>query len=206
MIVRVTSRRPVPFIAGAVVTVALVAAAVLVMLPSREPGPRPAFQLPVACDETWILTTYPGHDNFDIDFFPAKGKTWGRPILASYAGEVVEAGVNGTLGERTPDNPDGPFGTGAGYWVKIDHGGLWTTQYLHMLEPPMVSEGQQVQQGQQLGKIGSTGKSGAPHLHYEQRAAGAKMEAYFAGLPSGITTDDREYSVRRTSANCVPAD
>ncbi|WP_430782736.1 M23 family metallopeptidase [Actinoplanes sp. G11-F43] len=201
-----TERRPVPLFAGAAVTVALAAAAVFVLTTPREPGPRPAFQLPVACDETWILGTYPGHDDFDIDFFPSRGKAWGRPILASYAGEVIESGINGTLGERTPDNPDGPIGTGAGYWVKIDHGGLWTTQYLHMLEPPTVSEGQRVEQGQQLGRIGSTGKSGAPHLHYEQRAAGEKMEAWFAGVPSGITSDDREYSVRRTSTNCVPSE
>ena len=169
------------------------------MLP---PGPRPAFQLPVTCGETWILGTYPGHDDFDIDFFPAKGSAWGRPILASSAGTVVEAGVNGTLGRRTPENPRGKHGTGAGYWVKIDHGGRWETQYLHMLEPPMVAEGQRVETGQQLGKVGSTGKSGAPHLHYEQRAARRKVEAHFAGKPAGITTDDREYSVRRKSANC----
>jgi hypothetical protein len=188
----------------AVATLALVALIVVLVPRLRTPGPRPAFQLPVACGETWILGTYPGHDDFDIDFFPSSGSAWGRPIHASFAGTVVAAGVNGTLGSRTPDNPKGPHGTGAGYWVKLDHGGLWETQYLHMLEPPLVAEGDRVEQGRQLGRIGSTGKSGAPHLHYEQRAAGRKMEAHFAGEPSGITTDDREYSVRRVSRNCLP--
>jgi hypothetical protein len=192
-------------VAGIAVVVALVVIAAVVIAPRlRPPGPRPAFQLPVACGETWVLGTYPGHDDFDVDFFPAKGSAWGRPILASYAGEVIESGINGTLGERTRDNPKGPYGTGAGYWVKIDHGGRWSTQYLHMIEPPLVNEGQHVTQGQQIGRIGSTGKSGAPHLHYEQRRANEKVEAYFAGVPSGITSDDREYSVRHTSANCVP--
>ncbi|GIE76851.1 hypothetical protein Aph02nite_28010 [Actinoplanes philippinensis] len=191
-------------IAVAVTLVALVGLIVVTVPRLRTPGPRPDFQMPVACGETWILGTYPGHDDFDIDFFPSSGEAWGRPIHASFAGTVVEAGVNGTLGSRTPDNPKGPYGTGAGYWVKIDHGGLWETQYLHMLEPPLVREGDRVEQGRQLGRVGSTGKSGAPHLHYEQRVAGEKREAVFAGEPSGITTDDREYEVRRTSRNCPP--
>ena len=189
--------------AGVAVTVALVATVVIIVLPPlRQPGPRPAFQLPVTCGEAWILGTYPGHDDYDIDFFPSSGPAWGRPVLASYAGTVTEAGINGTLGSRTPENPKGPHGTGAGYWVEIDHGGRWETQYLHLLEPPMVKTGDRVELGRQIGKIGSTGKSGAPHLHYEQRRAGEKVESHFDGTPAGITTDDREYSVRRTSRNC----
>ncbi|MCA2215968.1 M23 family metallopeptidase [Jidongwangia harbinensis] len=171
----------------------------------RPPGPRPAFQLPVACGEKWQVGTYPGHDDFDIDLFPDKGQAWGRPVLAAAAGTVVEAGISGTLGGRTPQNPDGPRGTSGGYWVKIDHGGKWETLYLHMLEPPSVRRGQRVEQGDQIGKVGSTGKSGAPHLHHEQLRAGEKVETHFAGAPSGITTDDREYSVTLTSRNCAGA-
>ncbi|WP_328471141.1 M23 family metallopeptidase [Actinoplanes sp. NBC_00393] len=194
-------RRSAPLLGAALILILISVAWVVVprLLPA---GPRPAFQMPVACGETWILGTYPGHDDFDIDFFPAKGSAWGRPVLASFAGEVIEAGINGTLGERTPENPKGPHGLGAGYWVKIDHGGRWETQYLHLLEPPLVEVGDQVETGQQLGKIGSTGKSGAPHLHYEQRRSREKVEAHFDGAAAGITSDDREYSVRRTSKNC----
>jgi len=65
-----------------------------------------------------------------------------------------------------------------------------------------VREGDRVERGQQIGKIGSTGDSGAPHLHYEQRVGWEKVEAVFDGEPSGITRDDREYSVLRTSRNC----
>ncbi len=166
------------------------------------PGPRPAFELPVACGETWTLSTYPGHDPYDIDFYPTSGEIWGRPVLASFAGTVVDAGLNGSLGERTPDNPRGEQGRGGGYWVKIDHGGRWETLYLHLLEPPLVEEGQRVERGDQLGRIGSTGNSSAPHLHYEQLRAGDKVESHFAGVPAGITDDDREYAVKHKSANC----
>jgi hypothetical protein len=186
---------------GVVVAVAAVAVVVVPLL--RPPGPRPLFQMPVACGETWHLGTYPGHDDYDVDLFPAHGEVWGRPVLASYAGTVTEAGVNGSVGGRTPDDPAGPRGRGGGYWVKIDHGGKWETQYLHLLEPPRVRAGQRVAQGEQIGRVGSTGNSGAPHLHYEQRRRWQKVETHFDGLPSGITHDDSEYTVTRTSNNCV---
>jgi murein DD-endopeptidase MepM/ murein hydrolase activator NlpD len=159
-------------------------------------GPRPLFQMPVACGEMWKLDTYSTHDDFDIDFMPTTGTAWGRPIYASYNGRVVRAGLSGALGDRTPAKPKGPIGTGAGYSVVLDHGQGWRTYYFHMIEPPMVHTGQKVTTGQQLGKVGSTGKSGAPHIHYEQLMYGAhvpyrwgKVESYFDGVPSGITSD-----------------
>jgi hypothetical protein len=171
--------------------------------PAPFVGPRPMFQMPVACGETWRLDTYATHDDFDIDMFPTVGSPWGRPIYASFNGRVVRAGLKGTPGERTEANPKGPIGTGAGYSVILDHGQGWRTYYFHMIEPPMVRTGQRVVTGQQLGKVGSTGKSGAPHLHYEQRRGGQKVEAYFGGAPSGITHDDTEYTVIRKSGNCA---
>jgi hypothetical protein len=167
----------------------------------RLAGPRPLFQLPFPCGETWRLSTYPGHDDYDIDMTPTSGTAWGRPILASYGGRVAAAGIDGTLGGKTPSNPNGPRGTGGGYYVRIDHGNGWQTLYLHMLERPMVSVGQQVPIGHQLGKVGSTGDSSGPHLHYEQKRDGAKTESYFDGVPSGITIDDRGNSVIVTSHN-----
>jgi hypothetical protein len=190
---------------GLVAVGVVLAVAVLVVPRLLPPGPRPLFQLPVPCGESWQLGTYPGHDDYDVDLFPIQGQAWGRPVLASYAGKVTEAGINGSLGDRTPDNPDGPRGRGGGYWVTIDHGGRWETQYLHLLEPPLVQVGQRVEQGEQIGLVGSTGDSGAAHLHYEQHRGWQKVETYFDGSPSGITQDDHEYTVTRTSDNCVPA-
>lgn len=200
---RTRRRRHTLRFALAVVAIAAVGAAVTFVVPLlREPGPRPLFQLPVTCGETWQLGTYPGHDDYDVDLYPTDGQSWGRPVLASYAGTVTVAGINGSLGGRTEQNPQGPRGRGGGYWVKIDHGGRWETQYLHLLEPPLVAAGDRVDQGQQIGLVGSTGNSGAPHLHYEQRRGWQKVEAYFDGVPSGITHDDFEYTVTATSNNC----
>jgi murein DD-endopeptidase MepM/ murein hydrolase activator NlpD len=193
-------------VAAILLAVGLVVGIAAVVVPMlRPPGPRPAFELPVACGETWRLGTYRGHDDYDVDLFPTSGRAWGRPVLASAAGTVVSAGLNGTLGGRTPANPDGPQGRGGGYLVKIDHGGKWESLYLHLLEPPLVRPGQRVALGDRLGSVGSTGDSSAPHLHYEQLRDGEKVETHFAGVPSGITHDDRDYSVTRRSGNCPAA-
>lgn len=57
---------------------------------------------------------------------------------------------------------------GYGNNVIIDHGFGYTTMYAHMSEV-QVKTGEVVTKGQQIGKIGSTGTSTAPHLHYEVR-------------------------------------
>src|SRR5688572_7507056 len=75
-------------VGAAVLVVAILVVVVPLLLP---PGPRPLFQLPVACGETWQLSTYPGHDDFDVDMYPTNGQAWGRPVFASAAGTVTEA-------------------------------------------------------------------------------------------------------------------
>ncbi len=203
---RTRRRRRILLIVLAAVTAAVLGTVAVIVVPMLLPaGPRPLFQLPVACGETWQLSTYPGHDDFDVDLYPSTGKAWGRPVFASYSGTVTEAGINGSLGQRTPENPNGQRGRGGGYLVKIDHGGRWQTQYLHLLEAPLVKAGQRVAQGEQIGKVGSTGNSSAPHLHYEQRRSRQKVETWFDGQPSGITHDDAEYTVKRKSSNCPAA-
>ncbi len=160
--------------------------------PAQAAGPRPLFQLPFPCGESWRLSTYAGHDDFDIDMIANSGTTNNRPILASYGGRVVRSG----------------WDSGGGNYVRIDHGNGWQTLYLHMIAPPPVSVGQVVTRGQLIGRVGSTGNSSGPHLHYEQLRDGAKVESWFNGVPSGITTDGHPAGEPQspprnvTSANC----
>ena len=90
-----------------------------------------------------------------LDF---RGDT-GEPARATAAGTVTTAGPNG----------------GYGKMVEIDHGNGLSTRYGHLSEID-VKVGQSVRIGQIIGKIGSTGRSTGPHLHYETRIDGDAVD------------------------------
>ncbi len=74
----------------------------------------------------------------------------GTPVLAPASGTIVKSGKAG----------------GYGNMVKIDHGHGFMTLFGH-LNSRTVKKGQKVSRGEQIGTLGSTGRSTAPHLHYE---------------------------------------
>ena len=72
---------------------------------------------------------------------------------------------------------------GYGNLVEIDHGAGVETRYGH-LERIRVAEGQRVAAGQQIGDLGSTGRSTGPHVHYEVRVKGQPADpTAFMGRP-----------------------
>jgi murein DD-endopeptidase MepM/ murein hydrolase activator NlpD len=79
----------------------------------------------------------------------------GHPVHATGAGKVIKAGYNG----------------GYGRMVEISHGNGLTTRYAHMSRI-LVKVGQKISVGKIVGKVGSTGRSTGPHLHYEVRHQG----------------------------------
>lgn len=64
---------------------------------------------------------------------------------------------------------------GYGKHVVIDHGYTYQTLYAHLKEID-VEKGQQVNRGDIIGKVGSTGTSTAPHLHYEVKKNGKRID------------------------------
>ena len=74
----------------------------------------------------------------------------GTPVVVTADGEVVFAG----------------YKSGYGKMVIVDHGLERVTKYGHLAEIS-VQSGDMVTRGQELGKVGSTGRSTGPHLHYE---------------------------------------
>jgi murein DD-endopeptidase MepM/ murein hydrolase activator NlpD len=85
--------------------------------------------------------------------------------LAAAEGTPVRAADGGTV---TFSRVDGSMTSGYGQMVIIDHGNGRETRYAH-LSTMDVKEGQQIAQGDVLGKVGSTGGVTGAHLHFEVR-------------------------------------
>jgi murein DD-endopeptidase MepM/ murein hydrolase activator NlpD len=77
---------------------------------------------------------------------------WGTPVVSGASGKVAFTG----------------WQNGYGQLVVVDHGGGLTTRYGHLSHID-VEVGQAVARAQFLGRVGSTGRSTGPHLHYEVR-------------------------------------
>jgi murein DD-endopeptidase MepM/ murein hydrolase activator NlpD len=86
------------------------------------------------------------HSGQDID------AATGDPVVAGASGKVTFVG----------------WQNGYGQLVVIDHGGGLTTRYGHLSHID-VEAGQMVERSQFIGRVGSTGRSTGPHLHYEIR-------------------------------------
>jgi peptidase M23-like protein len=83
----------------------------------------------------------------------------GDPVRATADGKVTLAGWSG----------------GYGRVIDIDHGNGMSTRYGH-LSAIDVRVGQSIRTGQIIGRIGSTGRSTGPHLHYETRVRGGAVD------------------------------
>jgi murein DD-endopeptidase MepM/ murein hydrolase activator NlpD len=84
---------------------------------------------------------------------------WGTPVEAAQAGSVLYAG----------------WMTGYGNVVVLDHGAGVSTVYAH-LSSYSVRPGQAVARGEVIGRVGSTGWSTGPHLHFEVRQDGQPVD------------------------------
>lgn len=91
-------------------------------------------------------SSYENHEGQDIE------AEMGTPVVAAASGTVIIAGCQ----------------NGYGNVVYIDHGNGLSTRYGHLSHIDAVM-GQRIARGEVLGRVGSTGRSTGPHLHYEVR-------------------------------------
>jgi murein DD-endopeptidase MepM/ murein hydrolase activator NlpD len=91
-----------------------------------------------------------GHTGIDID-----GDT-GDPVYAAAGGTVTFAGYTG----------------GYGKCILIRHSNGLTTRYAHC-SSISVSSGEKVSGGENIGRVGSTGRSTGSHLHFEVISGGS---------------------------------
>lgn len=101
--------------------------------------------------------------------FGGRRNPFGGPGYEFHSGQDIEAPmgtpvVSGASGRITFVG----WQNGYGQLVVVDHGGGLTTRYGHLSQID-VETGQQVSRGQLVGRVGSTGRSTGPHLHYEVR-------------------------------------
>lgn len=82
----------------------------------------------------------------------------GTPVLATAAGQVLQARFNGAYGNM----------------VDVAHAEGFVTRYAH-LQTILVQPGQHLRAGDRLGLLGNTGRSTGPHLHYEVLYRGQAM-------------------------------
>ncbi len=112
-----------------------------------------------------------------IDFTAPKG----TPIQATGNGKIITA-------KRSPSY---------GRYVVVRHNDEYETLYAHM-DKILVKKGQIVKRGEQIGTVGNTGRSTAPHLHYEVHQKGRPVN------PIGYCIDGlspKEYEALVTSAS-----
>ena len=102
-----------------------------------------------------ILKVYAGHTGMDI------GAPMGSYVLAANSGVVSKATYSNSYGNL----------------VMINHGNEISTAYAHGSEI-LVEEGQEVNRGDIIMKVGSTGWSTGPHLHFEIIVNGTKIDPY----------------------------
>jgi murein DD-endopeptidase MepM/ murein hydrolase activator NlpD len=130
---------------------------------SDKPAPTGKFLRPIsgAITSDYGMRSHPilkeRRMHTGIDLRGAKG----TPIKAAESGTVIFTGWMGAYGQV----------------VTIDHGGGISTMYAHQ-SSILVKNGQKVARGETIGKVGSTGWSTGPHLHFEVRKNGTPVNPH----------------------------
>ncbi|QZP06794.1 peptidoglycan DD-metalloendopeptidase family protein [Caenibius sp. WL] len=98
-----------------------------------------------------------------VDF----AQPFGTPVKVTQVGVVEAVGYNSGLGK----------------YVVVNHGGGTKTRYGHLSDNSIVAEGQSVEKGAVIGKVGSTGTSTGNHLHYEVMVNGKRVDPMKGKFP-----------------------
>lgn len=152
--------------------------------PSEEPAPAPApvpdpyveyfevmdaefgGQYVMVAPEAVDVTVSFGREHQALDMAAPEGS----PVLAADEGTVTTVQVwDGS--KSTDDNQS------YGHMVQIQHPDGNSTLYAHLSEIN-VRQGQTVQRGQQIGRVGSTGNATGAHLHFEVLTPSGKVDPY----------------------------
>jgi murein DD-endopeptidase MepM/ murein hydrolase activator NlpD len=132
---------------------------------SFGPGFCGAVQGPVGTgDYVWPTTLHylSGYDYTSIHHGIDIAGKLDYPVYAADGGVIVYAGWSNV---------------GYGNLIIVDHGSGWQSVYGH-LDQILITCGQAVSQGEQIGLLGTTGNSSGPHLHFELRKDGSTVNPW----------------------------
>lgn len=184
-------------------------------------GDPPDFAFPVDCvlGETCIIQnfvdhgptenskdykcgalTYDGHDGIDIRIPSLADMRRGVNVLASADGTVI--GMRDGAPDQSIRSAGAPAvdGRECGNAVILDHGNGWQTQYCHMaLGSVRVSSGARLKRGDVIGRIGLSGQTEFPHLHFTLRHEGRVIDP-FTSAPQSDSCGGAEHALLKTSS------
>ena len=117
-----------------------------------------------------VVAGQAGSGNF---IWPATGSISQYPVYYHMAADISNRSLPGVIASDGGTVVfSGCISTGYGCHIIIDHGNGYQTLYAH-LSAINAEAGNVVSQGQTIGRVGSTGRSTGPHLHFEIRKGGA---------------------------------
>ena len=143
------------------------------------------------CDEDFrgnSSLTRDFHNGIDFGLINFAQADQGVDVLAAADGTVILS-QDGNFDRWTSFQ----FPIPEGNRVFIDHGGGWVTQYYHLQRGSVtVSNGDPVTAGQVIGRIGSSGNSAGPHLHFEVQRNHSPVEPFIS--PDDYFADPAAYT------------
>jgi murein DD-endopeptidase MepM/ murein hydrolase activator NlpD len=139
---------------------------------------------PAASDYQCGTLTYEGHDGTDFRVPDLLAQRAGVDVVAAADGKVATTrdGVPDAFLRQEDRGEVSP--TGCGNAVVIDHANGWRTTYCHMARGSVaVRSGGSVKAGEKIGRVGLSGLTEFPHLHFTVRKDGKPIDPFAHGAP-----------------------
>ena len=141
---------------------------------------------PAARDFSCGSLTYDGHNGTDFRLPDMAAQRSGVDVLAAAPGRVLRVRANVPDQSVRLTSREAVQGAECGNGLVIDHGAGWETQYCHMARSSIpVRPGHTVEAGQVLGRVGLSGLTEYPHLHFTVRQDGKVIDPFSFGAPAG---------------------
>ena len=184
---------------------AVLSAVAFAALAATQPD-RPSLALPLACelgrtceiqhyvdrdpgpgvkDYRCGTMSYDKHNGVDIRIPDMAAQRRGVAVLAAAPGRVARLRDGVTdISVKAPGAP--PVANAeCGNGVVVDHGGGWETQYCHLAKGSIgVKVGEAVAAGAPVGRVGMSGNTEYPHLHFLVRQNGRIVDPFAPGDPT----------------------